>query len=39
MTGLTGTGALVRLALRRDRLMLAVWILLFVVMAAGSASP
>jgi ABC-2 type transport system permease protein len=38
MTGFAGTGALVRLALRRDRLMLAVWILLFVVMAAGSAS-
>jgi ABC-2 type transport system permease protein len=35
---LTGTGSLVRLALRRDRVMLAVWILVFVVMAAGSAS-
>ncbi len=38
MTGLTGTGSLVRLALRRDRVMLSVWILIFVVMAAGSAS-
>ena len=33
-----GTGALLRLALRRDRVIATVWILLFVVMAAGSAS-
>ena len=38
MDALTGTGRLIRLALRRDRVMLAVWILIFVVMAAGSAS-
>jgi len=38
MTALAGTGALIRLALRRDRVMLSVWILIFVVMAAGSAS-
>jgi len=36
--GFIGTGSLVRLALRRDRVMLAVWVLIFVVMAAGSAS-
>ncbi|HEV7649543.1 MAG TPA: ABC transporter permease [Actinophytocola sp.] len=34
----TGTGALLRLALRRDRVVATVWILLFVVMAASSAS-
>jgi ABC-2 type transport system permease protein len=33
-----GTGALLRLALRRDRIVATVWILLFVVMAASSAS-
>jgi ABC-2 type transport system permease protein len=33
-----GTGALLRLALRRDRIVATVWILLFVAMAAGSAS-
>jgi ABC-2 type transport system permease protein len=33
-----GTGTLFRLALRRDRVVATVWILLFVVMAAGSAS-
>ena len=38
MTGLVGTGSLLRLALRRDRVMLSAWILIFVVMAAGSAS-
>ena len=38
MTGLVGTGSLVRLALRRDRVLLAVWILVFVISAAGSAS-
>ncbi|MGH3762654.1 MAG: ABC transporter permease, partial [Actinophytocola sp.] len=36
--GLAGTGALLRLALRRDRIVASVWILLFVVMAASSAS-
>jgi len=38
MSGLVGSGSLVRLALRRDRVLLSVWILIFVVMAAGSAS-
>ncbi len=33
-----GTGALLRLALRRDRVVATIWILLFVVMASGSAS-
>jgi ABC-2 type transport system permease protein len=37
VTALAGTGSLVRLALRRDRVMLVVWILVFVVTAAGSA--
>lgn len=37
MGGLTGTGSLVRLALRRDRAMLPVWIGVFVVVAASSA--
>ena len=37
MRSFVGTGSLVRLALRRDRIMLAVWIGIFVVMAAGSA--
>ena len=37
MTDFAGTGTLVRLALRRDRIMLPVWILVFVVSAAGSA--
>jgi ABC-2 type transport system permease protein len=37
MAALTGTGSLVRLALRRDRVMLSTWIAIFVVMAAGSA--
>ncbi|OLF07510.1 ABC transporter permease [Actinophytocola xinjiangensis] len=36
--GFAGTGALVRLALRRDRIVATLWVLLFVVMAAGSAS-
>jgi len=35
--GYTGTGALVRLALRRDRIMLPVWLGAFVLSAAGSA--
>lgn len=36
--GFAGTGALLRLAIRRDRVIATVWILLFVVMAAGSSS-
>jgi ABC-2 type transport system permease protein len=35
---LVGTGHLLRLALRRDRVVATAWILLFVVMAAGSAA-
>jgi polyether ionophore transport system permease protein len=38
VTGLSGTGALVRLALRRDRVLLPLWIVVFVVMAASSAA-
>ena len=38
MTELVGTGALVRLALRRDRIMLPIWIVTFVGMAASSAT-
>ena len=38
MTGLAGTTALVRLALRRDRILLPVWIAVFVGMAASSAA-
>jgi polyether ionophore transport system permease protein len=38
MTALAGTGSLIRLALRRDRIMLTAWILIFAGMAAGSAS-
>ncbi len=38
MNGLTGTGALVRLALRRDRILLPVWTAVFVLIAASSAS-
>jgi ABC-2 type transport system permease protein len=39
MTALTGTGQLVRLALRRDRIMLPVWtLILFVTGASGAAS-
>jgi ABC-2 type transport system permease protein len=34
----TGTGALVRLALRRDRILIPSWVLLFVVMAWSSAA-
>jgi ABC-2 type transport system permease protein len=33
-----GTGTLLRLALRRDRIIATVWILLFVIMAASSSS-
>ncbi|WP_433370192.1 ABC transporter permease [Streptosporangium sp. CA-115845] len=38
MTALTGTGVLVRLALRRDRLLLPVWILVIVAIPASTAS-
>ncbi len=38
MTGLAGTRALVRLALRRDRIMLPLWIAVFAGMAASSAA-
>jgi ABC-2 type transport system permease protein len=37
MTDFAGTATLVRLALRRDRILLPVWIVVFVTMAAGSA--
>jgi ABC-2 type transport system permease protein len=37
MNDFAGTGTLVRLALRRDRLLIPVWILVFVIAAAGSA--
>ncbi|GAB2669638.1 hypothetical protein [Kribbella swartbergensis] len=37
MTDFVGTATLVRLALRRDRILIPVWILVFVTMAAGSA--
>jgi ABC-2 type transport system permease protein len=37
MTDFAGTTTLVRLALRRDRILLPVWIIVFVSMAAGSA--
>lgn len=37
MTEFAGTATLVRLALRRDRVLLPVWIIVFVSMAAGSA--
>ena len=37
MTDFAGTGTLVRLALRRDRVLIPLWIVVFVVMAAGSA--
>lgn len=36
--GFAGTGALLRLAVRRDRVIATIWILLFVVMAASSSS-
>jgi ABC-2 type transport system permease protein len=38
VSGFTGTAALVRLALRRDRVMLPAWTAVFVVMAASSAA-
>ncbi|NEA33760.1 ABC transporter permease [Streptomyces sp. SID13031] len=37
MNDFAGTATLVRLALRRDRVILPVWIVVFVAMAAGSA--
>jgi ABC-2 type transport system permease protein len=37
MNGLVGTGSLVRLALRRDRVLLPAWIAVFVLTAASSA--
>jgi ABC-2 type transport system permease protein len=37
VTAYAGTGALIRLALRRSRIMLAVWIVLFVLFAGYSA--
>ncbi|TDD60558.1 ABC transporter permease [Kribbella antibiotica] len=37
MSDFVGTGTLVRLALRRDRVLIPTWIAVFVVMAAGSA--
>ncbi|MGB3441618.1 MAG: ABC transporter permease, partial [Actinophytocola sp.] len=36
--GFAGTGTLLRLALRRDRIMATIWILLFVIMAASSSA-
>jgi ABC-2 type transport system permease protein len=36
--GFVGTGALLRLGIRRDRVIATVWILLFVMMAASSSS-
>lgn len=38
MNAFVGTGSLVRLALRRDRIMLPIWILVFVAVAASSAA-
>jgi ABC-2 type transport system permease protein len=38
MNPFTGTGSLIRLALRRDRILLPVWILVFVALAASSAA-
>ncbi|WP_439657813.1 ABC transporter permease [Lentzea sp. HUAS TT2] len=38
MNALTGTGTLVRLALRRDRVLLPAWIAVFVLMAVTSAA-
>ncbi|MFC9694487.1 ABC transporter permease [Kribbella sp. NPDC056951] len=37
MKDFVGTGTLVRLALRRDRVLIPTWIVVFVAMAAGSA--
>lgn len=38
MNAFTGTGAMVRLALRRDRVALPVWLAIFVMIAVASAS-
>lgn len=38
MNGYQGTAALLRLALRRDRIVVPAWLLIFVITAAGSAS-
>ena len=38
LAGLVGTGSMLRLAVRRDRVLLPVWIAVFVVMAASSAA-
>lgn len=38
MSGLAGLGALTRLALRRDRVLVPVWVAVFVAVAASSAS-
>src|SRR5437867_2764366 len=38
MTAFAGTGALARLALRRDRVLLPVWLAVFVGIAGSSAS-
>jgi ABC-2 type transport system permease protein len=38
MTAYTGTGALVRLALRRDRIMIPVWLIAFVLSASSAAA-
>jgi polyether ionophore transport system permease protein len=38
MTGFVGTGSMIRLALRRDRILLPAWILAFVAFAASSAA-
>ena len=37
MNDFVGTGTLVRLALRRDRILIPVWLVVFVMSAAGSA--
>ena len=37
MTGLTGTGVLSRLALRRDRIMLPAWVYVITALVAGTA--
>ena len=38
MRSLAGTGTLVRLALRRDRIRLAIWVVALVVVTLGTAS-
>jgi ABC-2 type transport system permease protein len=37
MSALAGTGGLVRMALRRDRILLPVWLILLIAIAAGTA--